>query len=486
MKEHRDHHCEEYRDELMADLLRDTIAPLSTASQQALAKTLSLSASDPYGDGDQSSIPDSRLDAELRSKAKNNCEYLTLREEAAEPLRLAWASNVDILTELRNEPFLLACACGNFVTVKKHIDEARLRVCEGENDALLHLLERRVTKLRMSALHHCCQGSKSLGDLAGERAIQWYTQTCTVLLEAGARVNARDLGGNTPLGVCSGMTSSPISLALIPILAKHGADPNVCLRFGTNILSGCIAANNGTLLRLLLLAGSSLDTGDGTCPPVLAAWTSPALIHVIMEVRRDNMLKDEKCATCGSDTATKYCSACRREFYCSRECQSSGWKQGHKDLCQNERDSDVYVEVNPPKETFSHIRGVPICGMVNPVTGMYPKHFMRCKQLGVPFMVKVSVMFPMEEWMGDDSNDPFVGCVRIEERNSDFMIVKKVGRARRIHARLRRFSKERSGHCGIAYVTARWGIGAELTPKGYPAVLNVELSRVLPPPKPLW
>lgn len=39
------------------------------------------------------------------------------------------------------------------------------------------------------------------------------------------------------------------------------------------------------------------------------------------------------CAHCGASPATKRCSVCKQEWYCSRECQLAAWK-GHKKHCK--------------------------------------------------------------------------------------------------------------------------------------------------------
>ena len=46
----------------------------------------------------------------------------------------------------------------------------------------------------------------------------------------------------------------------------------------------------------------------------------------------DQFEDDPKCAKCG-DPAAHRCSKCKNEWYCSRECQLSRWKE-HKKMCQ--------------------------------------------------------------------------------------------------------------------------------------------------------
>jgi len=40
------------------------------------------------------------------------------------------------------------------------------------------------------------------------------------------------------------------------------------------------------------------------------------------------------CAACGSPHNLKTCSSCGKVRYCSRECQVSDWKAGHKQVCK--------------------------------------------------------------------------------------------------------------------------------------------------------
>ena len=57
-----------------------------------------------------------------------------------------------------------------------------------------------------------------------------------VLAAAGARVNAKDIMGNTPLGLAAGPFATADSLAVARALAKHGADMRTRTRFGHPLL----------------------------------------------------------------------------------------------------------------------------------------------------------------------------------------------------------------------------------------------------------
>lgn len=44
-----------------------------------------------------------------------------------------------------------------------------------------------------------------------------------------------------------------------------------------------------------------------------------------------------RCDSCGSAGNLKKCKACKKAFYCSRDCQVADWKGGHKSLCKQLR-----------------------------------------------------------------------------------------------------------------------------------------------------
>ena len=52
------------------------------------------------------------------------------------------------------------------------------------------------------------------------------------LIAKGARVNARDLAGHTPLFHCTGMMATGLTLKIADILLKNGADVNATNRMG--------------------------------------------------------------------------------------------------------------------------------------------------------------------------------------------------------------------------------------------------------------
>ena len=58
------------------------------------------------------------------------------------------------------------------------------------------------------------------------------------------------------------------------------------------------------------------------------------------------MLVKKKCFVCNAPAA-KMCTGCQCACFCSKDCQTKGWKQ-HKKLCKLVKAADVVVD----NETF--------------------------------------------------------------------------------------------------------------------------------------
>lgn len=62
--------------------------------------------------------------------------------------------------------------------------------------------------------------------------------------------------------ITAGVNATEQSLALIPLLANAGADPNIRTRFGEPILMHTIMTGETAPFKALLVAGGNLDIGD--------------------------------------------------------------------------------------------------------------------------------------------------------------------------------------------------------------------------------
>ena len=60
-------------------------------------------------------------------------------------------------------------------------------------------------------------------------------------------------------------------------------------------------------------------------------------------------MEDPSCAACGKE-ATKRCSKCKSEWYCSKECQIKRWKN-HKEMCKKLTEINESEESNKTKNS---------------------------------------------------------------------------------------------------------------------------------------
>ena len=76
-------------------------------------------------------------------------------------------------------------------------------------------------------------------------------------------------------------------------------------------------------------------------------------MSVFLSKRRMSQISKRACAACeksGGDIKFKMCSACKKVWYCSKECQRSDWKT-HKVKCKKARSSEQGQE-QKTKKTF--------------------------------------------------------------------------------------------------------------------------------------
>lgn len=297
--------------------------PLPPAAQREVARALTSARGNPYSDGDQSALPRPTTNA----------------------LRAAWSSGLDVIPAVfcEEHAFSLHRAAwqGDLDDVRDQIRDARKQVRDGHAHALNHLLEARLSKMRLTPLHYACLGARTLPETVGEGTRQKFYHITRALLEAGARANARDIAGYTPLSTAAGFMTTVASLRLVPLLIAHGALLDVRTRFGECLLVPPIMARNVEAFTRLLRAGADVNLPDATgLTPRKMIEASPAFLLALRGVRREQAAHSNPCANCDQPAAPKICSACRAAFYCSMECQKRHWKKGHRAVCNRAAGSD--------------------------------------------------------------------------------------------------------------------------------------------------
>ena len=100
---------------------------------------------------------------------------------------------------------------------------------------LTELIEGRHTNLRLTALHCAVLGAKRRQPQAS--IPHDWVKCAALLVEAGARVDSRDLMGNTPMmGACMAPYHNADTLAIALHLARHGGTGRDLNRLGMNVL----------------------------------------------------------------------------------------------------------------------------------------------------------------------------------------------------------------------------------------------------------
>ena len=191
---------------------------------------------DPQGDGDQSPLRPGYH---------------------GESLYQMWARGGN-LNELWSTPqqfsqFFVACAHGQLEAVQAGI--------LNEAGADRHrLLETRESNLRYSPVHMTVAGAR-MHDIEPYKVRAWspdYLGVMRALLAAGARTEAKDIMGHTPMALATNSYSTPTSLRVARVLAEHGASMRATTRMGMTLLFGAAVARTANLdsIRLLLELGA--------------------------------------------------------------------------------------------------------------------------------------------------------------------------------------------------------------------------------------
>ncbi len=184
--------------------------------------------------------------------------------------------NPDLPAAARAEvapPFIHACCTGDLRAVAAALAAAAAAAPARE------LLARHHTAIRMSALHYCVAGARSLGVLPPAAAARAdHVGVARALLDAGAPLEARDVLGMTPLHHATTAVFSRHSLAIAALLVERGASVSPRNRAGrTPLIEITVAAvaspDKLPAVRFLLEVGTDpqLPDTDGISPVSLAS-----------------------------------------------------------------------------------------------------------------------------------------------------------------------------------------------------------------------
>lgn len=284
---------------------------------------------------------------------------------------------------------------GNAEGVKKSLEAC-------EPDEKVALLETRYTILRLSPIFFAIIGMSQLRIVNGS-AKPSYREVMKLLLEHGARYQARELTGKTLLHyimgpLCFEGNSEMLEMAdmCIQKAKADGMSPalvNVQDRFGGVCLLQVIMMIRVDLVTFLCTkhkADPRIADNDGAVPTRMVELI-PGLRNIILpsanklaanEFRRTHKSELE-CHCCGKSDVEKLlnCSRCRIAKYCNPACQKAHWKTAHKKECVQ-----GIIITNPPKTDQVHY---------NVLSGQRFTHWNGNSPPGVPqgefFYVKIQI-----------------------------------------------------------------------------------------------
>lgn len=287
--------------------------------------------SDPYGDGEQSQL--------------FGAEAMKMQAQSAQRMDYDFEHNT------RLSEWSKACYEGNKAAVIEFLNKATAI----SNTEVMHLIEKRESLMRVCGLFHIVFGVR-------KNPSKSHVEIAKLLIEKGARVNAKDVGGSTSLNHCMSQFGNPYSLEIARMLVANGADVNSTNRFGsTALFEPCITLNY-EYIEFLVCHGCNPKHVDSFGVSCYAYASMNQKIASIFSKGNCRLAEKEKwilklsgkenlvdaCSNCGAkDKVLKKCSGCLVVGYCSTACQKNHWK-AHKRPCkakqtENKRNDMVLV-----------------------------------------------------------------------------------------------------------------------------------------------
>lgn len=161
-----------------------------------------------------------------------------------------------------------------------------------------------------------------------------HTEVIQLLVDAGADVEACNELGHLPLHY----TAMAGHCEALRLLLTHSKDKDaqcrkLCLQ-GFSPLHWAIAKGFGEATKILIENGADpeMPAGNGLTPLGLAEAQNNALLKKFLKSVIKSRYGCSICAKKKDECKLMLCSGCKIVYYCSKECQTSDWKD-HKPVC---------------------------------------------------------------------------------------------------------------------------------------------------------
>jgi len=305
----------------LEDWLFDGIPRMPYDKALALSTNKDINDADTFGDGDQTRWPLNSVAGQYLGYVWTHCD--DLYEKLAVPV-------YDL------HPFWhihYACFLGDSIALQQLLHDG-----EKENIDKKHLLERRMSLLRLTALHCVVIGCKNkhAGSMISVkvatsgwrdfyRGVEHEFATCAeVLLAHGARVDARDVAGFTALAIATNCTDfgNDELMLVATVLGKYRANPNILPRFNATSLLVEPARSYEerqdplSLGHIMLL----LELGAATDTPTNCVHGEPSTTNSVIDLVSSMHVDLEDLVT--SAAARK--RVCGTQSLCAREVEFHG------------------------------------------------------------------------------------------------------------------------------------------------------------------
>jgi hypothetical protein len=316
------------REQVVAETCRPKHLPTELQRLQAEGTDIARNDADPLGDGDQSPI---RNDG-------TGCHHSTL-----------WAAGgnlLDLVEQGDVPPIVIHFLSGNVSEIRAALEGARA------DGRVTELLESRFGLLRSTPLMLVVTGcGQDIRSVDRNLKIDFF-ETMRLLLEAGARVDARDLCGKTVLHYLVGpLFKEPqgwdMLRACIETSSQLQLQPplvDVRDRFGVTVVTYAVMMNLTSLVKVLC--------EDYHADTTIADWAGISahsfltlngdIKKIIVRASGRTIAALDTCCVCKAPSAKHKCAGCKVVRYCSPQCQTNDWAQ-HSLVCLSKTEVDENV-----------------------------------------------------------------------------------------------------------------------------------------------
>ena len=355
-------------DKKLKKLLKKTQSAMQTFSE-AVAETIGMEGNDlqMFSDAWMSKKISEIMEGTTPiPESSEESDQSPLSGKDAQFLRNLWASGMDYLPHEPMfhwlSPWLKTIYSGDYHGFLKKI--------ENKDDTEIEIyLSKRETMLNVSAIFHVVIGARSLA-VEHERfqeVQKMSKETMNVknehmkilikLLSLGVDVNVHDIAGFTPLHHCVSAFGNEVTFKMAERLLRAGAKVNAKNRFGETPLINLAMTTHYDAVELLLKYGADpyMKENDGCSAHSMTRY-NPRMQSLFRESYKQNIKskikgpdyeRTTKCSYCGKiDQDNKKCTGCYLVWYCSSKCQKDHWRL-HKAQCLRTKSQYRICTYNP-------------------------------------------------------------------------------------------------------------------------------------------